>query len=67
MADSQLLNGQIVSHSRILASPAPTSCRATPPKPRRPIRISSRYGRMKDADLDIPILIAAKAEYAKLQ
>src|SRR5580700_10124190 len=30
---------------RILASPAPTSCRATPPKPRRPIRISSRYGR----------------------
>jgi hypothetical protein len=48
-----------------LGLPAPTPCKATPPKPRRPIRISSLFG--KAADPDIPILIAAKAEYATLQ
>ena len=32
-------------HSPISASHAPTPCKATPPRPRRPIRISSRSGK----------------------
>ena len=32
-------------HWRTWASLAPTPCKATPPKPRRPIRLSSRFGK----------------------
>jgi eukaryotic-like serine/threonine-protein kinase len=33
------------ARSRIFKSPEPMPCKATPPRPKRPIRISSRYGK----------------------
>jgi hypothetical protein len=43
----------------------PTFYKATPPKPGRPYQDFLTL--WKDADPDIPILIAAQAEYAKLK
>jgi len=47
------------------SSAAPTLYRATPHNPELPIRIFFKV--WKDADPDIPMFVAAKSEYAKLQ
>ena len=53
------------AHSRISKSAEPMRCKETTPRRGRRTRISSPA--WKDADPDIPILIAAKSEFAKLK
>ena len=40
-----LCSTRLSAHSHISKLAEPTPCKATPPKPRRPIRISSRFGK----------------------